>query len=376
MEDVDFEALFQAVYDGYAAYDLFVGNLNATSPQTASILAHFGGVDGLVDYLQDYMVIVDDVELGFANLVMFEDYVTPEYYLSIGLYDYEIEKLDDFDILGTAVVDTSATSQLFQDFINDLYWYLDACESFDMPYVDVLNCPDLATCETFYEYPEIIEALDQLGLIVITVQYDPLNLDKVEYKIQYSDYVQSIIAIDDPLNATVVEDFSITVTLETAANPVIPDSDITDVNQTVEDFARFSLVMEARTYLENIKYYYEMSMNPMPMVNTPIADIASYVGASVAFDEELSYFRITGNEIDGYEYELQLFWLDGTAVFTEPLLWSELEAQFGMGTGAPDRADFVLWMEKVDPANFNMTKLFLVYMWDQYADTYYPEPPM
>ena len=100
------------------------------------------------------------------------------------------------------------------------------------------------------------------------------------------------------------------------------------------------------------------------------------MGASAAFDSDLSYFRITGNEIDGYDYSMQLYWLDGTAVFTEPLLYSELLVQFDMGTGAPSRTEFLFWMDKVDEENFNMTKLFLVYMWERYQDNYYyvPEP--
>ena len=111
---------------------------------------------------------------------------------------------------------------------------------------------------------------------------------------------------------------------------------------------------------------------PAVPVNTPISTISQYTGVSVAFDEELSYYRITGNAVDGYEYSIQLFWLDGTAVFTEPLFLSDLETQFGSGTGAPTRTEFLYWMDKVVPENFNMTKLFLVYMWERDIDYIYP----
>ncbi len=369
MEYVDMEALFQAVYEGYAAYDLFVGELNATAPQTASILAHFGGMGGAVDAIQEYMIYVDEVELGVTNLDMFADYIDPDYYLGIDLLDIELELTEEFQVVTTGTVQLGATSQLFQDFTADLYWYLDAFETFDMPYVDVLNCPALQECDTWEDYPEIISTLEQIGDIVLTVEYDPLNMDETVIMIQFADLAQSLIDMDE-FETAVVNDMSITITMLTSAIVDVPATDISDVNQMAEDFARFSLIMEARNYLENIEYYYSMFPMEIPAVpvNTPISTISQYAGVSVAFDEELSYYRITGNAIDGYEYSIQLFWLDGTPVFTEPLFFSDLEMQFGSGTGAPSRTEFVYWMDKVVPENFNMTKLFLVYMWERDVD--------
>jgi len=373
LEVVDFEALFNAVYEGYEAYDLYVIELALTAPELASILEHFGGVDGLVDSVQEYMVYVDDIELGIMNLAMFEEYGTLDYYLGIDLLDIELDITSTFDIITTATVDTSASSQLFADVLNDVYWYLEGFEVLvDMPYVDVFNCPvDLPigeTCDTFTEYPEILEALGALGEIVLTVEYDPLNMDETVIHVQFSDFIQDLIIEVDETDMTVVNDFSVTITMMTSADVDVPTEDITDVNQKIEDFAKFSLVMEARNILNNIDDYYNFGPMPRPTVpsNIPVLQLQDYIGVSGAFDNELSYFRVDGEDIT-----LQLYWLDGTPVFTEALSMTDLNTQFGSGTGAPERADFLYWMDMINPQNFNMTKLFLVYMWERYEEGYY-----
>ena len=373
LEMADLSGLFNAIYEGYEAYDIYVTDLAVTAPELASILGHFGGEMGLVDAVQEYMVYVDDIQLGFTNLIMFEEYFTPEYYLGIGLYDVALEITDEFQVIGTATVDTSASSVLVDDVLTDVYWYLDAFETFEMPYVDAFNCPDVLlegeVCEVFEDYPEILANLGMLGEIVITVQYDPLNMDEVVYNIQYSDFVQELILIDNAEDLTVVNDFSITVTMLTEAAPVVPTEDITNVNEKVEDFAKFSLVMEAREILNNIEeYYMNFPMEePTTPAHNPVMMLENYIGVSVAFDHEMSYFVVDGDDIT-----LVLYWLDGTPVFTEALSMAELNVQFGEGTGVPDRIEFLYWMDKIVDENFNMTKLFLVYMWERYEEEYFP----
>ena len=322
------------------------------------------------------MVYVDEIELGFTNLVMFEDYFSLDYYMGIGLYDVELEITEELQVIGTATVDASASSQLVADLLDDVYWYLDAFETFEMPYVDAFYCPDELlvgeVCETFTEYPEILADLAMLGEIVVTVEYDPLNLDEMVYEIQFSDFVQELIVMEDPTDLTVVNDFSITVTMMTSAAPVLPTEDITDVNQKIEDFAKFSLVMEARNILNNIEEYY--MYYPLDRVvgpsHIPVMELENYIGVSVAFDHEMSYFIVGAEDIT-----LVLYWLDGTPVFTEGLSMTDLNTQFGGGTGAPDRTEFLFWSDKIVAENFNMTKLFLVYMWERYEEGYYVPVP-
>ncbi|MFK5883058.1 MAG: hypothetical protein QM489_01820, partial [Candidatus Izemoplasma sp.] len=62
-----------------------------------------------------------------------------------------------------------------------------------------------------------------------------------------------------------------------------------------------------------------------------------------------------------YDYQIQLFWHDGTAVFDEPLLVSYLFTLLG-DEGLPTHAEFLTIQDKVNDANFSMTKLLLVFM--------------
>jgi predicted heme/steroid binding protein len=370
LESPDLMLLPQALYDGQIAFDNFVTNLALTSPQTASLLAPFSGT---VLYLEDYMVIIDDIEYGLENLVIFEPYFTSDYWLDEELLVMDIAIGEDFVIDTILTLDSSQTSELFIDILGDVWTYADGFQTFDMPYVQYVNCPAAAECMPFEEYAEILDVLSQLGDTVVTMSYDPSNPDHMVTEIQFNGFLNSLLALDESPDE--ILDASVTITVAEFEGETAP-TDVTDLNMRAEEFARFSLVLLAYEYLEEASEYY--ADNP-DQINVQFGNQISldsftdYVYASDAFDQNMSYIEVSGSVLNPV-FEIQLYWIDGTPVFTEALGWDELLDLVGPGTGAPARADYLSFLAYVDEANFNLTKLALVFLWEQ--DDYYYEDYM
>lgn len=362
-EEMDLDLFLNAAYEGQVAYDAFMVNLALTAPQTASILT---SLSGIVLEVEQYMYIIDDIDYAFDSLDMFEEFFTLDYYLDNNLLTTEVEKTVEFGILTTVTLEPIAYAYILQDVLGEAVTYLDGFQSFDLPYIEFINCPVDETCEPLPEYQELMGQLALLGGVEYTVLYDPSNPNEVVTKIDFTEFINNLAMLDEEVTTAPVIDLSIQVTVNEAATVTIP-TEVSDVNMVAEDFARFSLSMLAYEALgEVFEYYYD---NPTEVAlsfgdTRQLDTFGDYLNLSLAFDLNMSYVEVSGSILNP-EYSIQLYWNDGTLVFTTPLGLAELLVVVGPGTGGPaTNAVFEYYVDKVDEDNFNMTKLLFVYIFN------------
>ncbi len=357
LETVDGELLFDAIYAGQDAYDIFVAGLT-TAPESAKVLGHLSPI---VLAIESLMVIIDDIDYGIENLDMFEEYFDMQYYIGIGVLELDVQATDEYAIETTVTLVGSAYSELFEDLIADVYWYLDGFESFTLPYVEHLNCPTSETCEEFAEYNEVIDNLNQLGNMYFTATYDPANPGEVVMHINFTEFVNALIEMDEYTTNSSVVDMSITVTIQENGAVTIPEV-VADMNQVAEDFAKVSLTIMAYDLLRDVGEYYIDNGGEVTLDfgDTRALDtFGDYVRPSFAFDANESYVSVGGSIINP-DYSIQLYWHDGTKVFVEPLSVSFLDDFMELNT--PTRTMYLSLLSKVDAENFSITKLLLVYV--------------
>ncbi len=358
-EDVDINALIDAIYMGQTAFDTFVTTLDLTAHETAKMLAPWSGT---VLFLEDYMVIVDDINYGLTNLNVFDVYFTIDYYLDNQIIGYAMDKNEDFDIVTTITLDGSAFTNLFVDVLDEVYWYVDGFELVELPFVDYLNCPvGETTCEEFPQYQDMLDILAEMGDMEVTMEYNPTAQDEMTMTLDVADMMNAMMEMDE-YNDTTILSMSISVTERENAAVTVPTT-VTDVNAVAEDFAKFSLVMQAYDYMQQTVSYYTYSGLSIPDFGTVsyLSAFDSYFRPSAAFDENLSTVEVTG-DILAIDYEIDLYWIDGTPVFDSPLTYSMLMTVLGPNTGAPTATQYNTYVDMINDDNFNMTKLFLVYV--------------
>lgn len=380
LENPDLSGLPQAVRDGQLAFDAYVANLALTAPETASLLSPWSGY---VLYLEDYLMYLDDIEYGFDNLNVFAQYVDPQYYFSNNMVVLGIEATPEFDILTTFTFDVSEFTTFFEDFMDDLYWFIDGAPNIELPYVEHLNCPVGETCETFPEYNEVLQQLAIAGDIELSMLYNPSVSDKAMSIIfQAADFLDTAIGNNNPDIS--VTDASLTITFRENGSITLP-TNVTDVNMVAQEFAKFTIILRTYDYLEELSDYF--MMNPTEVIpyagtNEPLSTFTDMgiVYASEVFDLDASYVTFGAydplNPMDMPDYGIQLVWLDGTNVFLDEIGLEELLLVVGPGTGAPDRADYLMYLGKIDDTNYNITKLMLMYLWENNQDDNYEEQPM
>lgn len=366
LEDVNLVLLFEAILAGQTEFDAFVTGLETTAPNTALILAPWSES---MTYLDDVRTLIDDIELGFENLDMFSEYFTLEYYVQGNMAMIDVEANSNNEMVTNIVFDNYGS--LFGDLINDLYWYLDSFQMVDMPYVDPINCPAGEYCEMLPI--DMIEGeLNSLGPINMSMVFDPLDPDymimNVELQEVFNEYYEGMTGEASPLQLV-----SITIEMEEGGEVIIPTV-YSDVNQAAENFAKFSLYFYIYDIMDDLEWdmveYGDYS--ELVGVTTSFAD--TEFDLSLAFDIELSTITVSGT-VDNPVISIDLYWVDGTRVFTAPITLDELQPVIGNGSGAPDAAEYAMYLGKVDPANYATTKLILMYLLqddsNDYDDYYY-----
>jgi len=363
LENADLSMLPMNIYNGQMAFDAYVTNLALTAPYTASLLAPFSGT---VLELEEYMVIIDDISYGFENLNMFAEYFDVAYYIENDMLLFNMEASEELELSTSITLDASESTTLFSDLMADVYVYLDGFQSFEMPYIEIINCPAGETeCLPFAEYAEIVGMLGTLGDTVVTATYDPINTTNMEINFDFTSFLNSLIMMDD-MNDSSIVDASITITVSESDGFDVPlEADVTDLNMLAEDFAKFSLVMKAYNYLEDAV---EVIGLPTMSEEFSLSDFEYEFAYSYAFDDELSKVIVTYEEVLGIpvlNYEIDLYWLDGTQVFDQALGLDELALVLGQGMGAPDRVSYLAFIDYINEDNYNTTKLLLMYLWEQ-----------
>ncbi len=356
-EDFMLADLFQAIYDGQDAFDVYVAGLVATAPQTAAILAPFSET---VMYLEDVKSLIDDLELGFDNLSMFAEYFTMEYYVQNNMATLGVEATVDNNVLTTITFDNYGT--LANDLLDDVYWYLDSFSSFEMPYVDPINCPTSEECEII-PLDEIELELNNMGPIEASMLYNPASLDYMEITIDFADVINDYFTTLDGAPVNPIQVLELTIKVEEAATVTLP-TQVSVANEVAEDFAKFSLFMYAYGVMEDLRWNLENGYEDLSfLVGATTSFEDAMIDASPAFDLDLSMVTVSGTAQDPV-ISIELFWIDGTNVFTSVITKLELEDVVGGGSGAPSAAEYQMYLAKVDPANYSTTKLFLMYLLD------------
>ena len=357
LETVDMELLADAVYAGQDAYDIFVLALNMTAPETASILEAFSGV---VLELEQYMLYIDDMNYVFDNLYIFEDYIDLQYYLDNDIVTVSIDPTEDFEIETTVVFDGSKTSKLFIDILPDIYWFLDDMESFEMPFIEHVNCPTGETCESFADYIFIIADLTQLGYAEMVTVYDPSNPGEFTTVIDFSDFVTSLVALDE--GDAVFNDFSVKFTVRETGTVTLPTLTV-DVNEIAQDFAKVSLNFMTYDYVRDALEYYTDNPLDFSLGDHSLDSYGDYMYPSLAFDANMSFITLGGSVL-APTISCTLYWADGTLVFTEPISLQYLDGI--MDTGVPTAAEYQMLLSKVEEANWNMSKMIMVFLFSDF----------
>jgi hypothetical protein len=341
--------------------------------------------------LEEYMDYVDDVEYAFDNLDLFDQFIDLEYYLD-EIIDVTPSRTVDNELLLTFEVDGLSYGRLFSDVVDQAGIYLYGFDEIEFPFDDEWNCIDPLDCEE-PDFGTIVAELTTLGSIEGSVKYDPYDVTWVELGLDATDILNEIAEIEyaqrvleqgytphnDNDDITGVNAFTVTVTLENTSAITLPAAVDTDnVNEIVEDVAKFAMTAEAYDILKDYAEYY--TDNPLLVVeglyNTEVylADI-DFMSFSQAFNLEESYIKLVvpmvTNPVEGQpdipdllnmDYVVYLEWIDGTAVYDAPV---GLEAllPYWLNDDLVSEVAYDTMVGMVNDTNWHMMKLFAYYMW-------------
>ncbi|MDC0558996.1 hypothetical protein OAO42_01140 [Candidatus Izimaplasma bacterium] len=367
------EALATAVYEGQAAFDIYLLGLDLTHPNLTLVLEPYRA--GVLE-LEEVMYIIDDIEYILTMLEpTFQPYFTLDYYLDNNFVAMELVPTADFELI-TRFSLTDYTG-LVEALLEDGYWFLHGIQALEVPFVDPINCPVLEDCEVMEGYDEVMANLDLLDPFIIDLQYDPTDLTNYSLTFNATELMDSIIQIDiDNLPSdyvynefddrwTGVTNATFTVTMESGAT-ITPPATADSVNDILTDFAKFSLVQSAYDVLKDVSMYY--AENPGMVITDAGVQIPisswdeDFLQFTMALDKDMSYTELTLAGLPPVpDFAIQFYWLDGTEVFDAPLSWSALGLLL-IDDEIPGAADYQALVDMVDEANFNLTKLWLYYM--------------
>ncbi|PAT02006.1 hypothetical protein CI105_03865 [Candidatus Izimaplasma bacterium ZiA1] len=375
---IDIESLYNAIYAGQDAFNLYVTNLAITDPIQASLLTPFSET---VLFLEDYKYIADDVVYAFENLSVFDKYFDMTTYIDMGASTVELVKNEDLTIQTNMTMGNDMYDDLFDDLLLDIYNYLDGFDSFELPYVENISCPVGEVCEPFEDYQMIKDNLGLLADIGMMALYDPSNLNEMHMEIDLAPLMNSMAQIDADMNSEdleysvptfntvkIIQDYKKDIAITTPATFV-------DMNPVFDKLGKLMLLGEIRSMLDDVAYYYTINPLEFPVAQAvmPFTDFDDNYMVSIneVFDKEMSTFTIGGTLL-APTYTLNLYWIDGTSVFTEPVSLTTLDLVFD--SGIPTKTVLDSLLAKIDTDNFYLSKLLLVMMMqeeDNYDGGYY-----
>ena len=292
------------------------------------------------------------------------------------IFDVEVVKTEDIEVLMIMELDGIAYAQLFSDLTDQLGIYLAGFEALPIPFDEDWNCtvPD---CEE-PDFSNVIAALTQVGMSEMHMLMDPSNPTWMEMGLDLTEFIQFL--VDNGEYPPTINDASITITIQDSADIATPDpAETAVVNDVVQDLAKFAMTAEAYEILKDYAFYYEMNPNDLlALYNTNVflSDI-DFLDFSAAFDLEASYITISVDEIMGVpdplslDYEVVLFWIDGTPVFDGPVGLADI-APLWLDGNLQSQAGYDTMVDMIDDTNWEMTRLFLYYLF-QPEDDYYEE---
>jgi hypothetical protein len=332
------------------------------------------------------MAYLHDVEYAYDNLSMFDQFIDPTYYLD-GIADVTMERTEDTELLMTIELDGIAYAEVFDDFTEQFGVYMSGLEAFPWPFNNDWTCKNPLPEEIDYceppEFSEVISHLATLGSVTGTVLYDPHDLTWMEIGIDATELINGVVEdeyasrLEDPYYTphednddwTGVNNLSITFLMENTSTITLP-TQVDNVNEIADDFAKFAITKEAYDILTEFAMYY--ATDPQMLLELLSTDMyltdIEFMQFSRAFDLEQSYISITGTEVLGVvdptslDYEIALYWIDGTLVHDAPVGYADL-LPLWLNNELVSQAAYDQMVEAVNDANWHMMKLFAYYMW-------------
>jgi len=422
LDTFDFEAYIYAIRDGQVAFDAYLLTIETPFPNAFLLLEPWSPA---VLELEPYMLYVDDIEYAFNNLVLFEDYIDPMYWLDTAVDD-DIFMTSEFYILNTFTIDGLGAAAVFNDLTDTVNEYMQGFQTVDFPFDEDWECDPLdLECE---EPPlgDIVGLLSQFGDIEIHTLYDPSNLTWLEIGIDAQDFFDDVLDfsyqdfLDNNPGYTPNENddiwtgcnvLELTITFDEEGSITIPsNSEVDNVNMIAEDFMKFGVTMYGYDYLKETLDYYMNNVSEFealfdsydPLVDGTMFKVylkdLPFLDISAAFDDELSYillpvdpleftnplplpgvagmidppFPYAPEEID---YQIVLYWIDGTVVFDETVGFTEM-APYWLNDNLVDRNAYLSLVNMIEEDNWAMTKTFLMFWWDDIDRNSDEEPPM
>lgn len=380
LENVDLEALLTAIYEGQTSFDAFVLALETSAPNSALILEVLSPA---VSELQPYMAYVDDVQYAMDGLSVFEHYFTTDYWLNDSNMDMDLDVTDEFYVETIMTLDPIMYQSVLQDLLDDLNTYLLGFNMLPFPYDENWECVDPLdeNCEDM-DISMIMAMLTQFGDLNVSVLIDPSDATWMEIQFDLTDFLDVLVAqgnawilddpeyVADPYNdiMTGINNATITITMSEGGTIEYP-TEVSNVNVIAEDVAKFAMVMEVRDYLRELVWHYEMYPSELLGLATDDYYFSDFyfLDISQVFDPELSTIGVdyTFNPLDPYampDFSIALYWLDGTEALTGSLNLADLALLFNEDNELVDQNAFDTMVGYVNDANFNTTKLFLMFL--------------
>jgi hypothetical protein len=409
-ETVDFDLLTDAIYEGQTEYDTFVATLTTAAPNYQKVLELFSpGVASI----EPFMIYMDDMMYAMDGLVVFEDYLDPQFYTDENIMDMEFDYNDDFEVEVDFTLGGEELQNLFVNLEEDVNSYLSGFGTLPFPFDSDWSC---ITDTTDPNYDEFCEDLDPtiISMMLLTlgdidgrISYNPSNLHWMNVNLNATDLFNQLVSMDylsvsseegytpdtEYPRVTGINNLELNINIEDTATITIPAATVTsDVNQVAYDLSKFAIVMTGAEYMEKTADYFLENYTEQQLIDMFLAETApslsytlqelqdmGYMNFSKAFDLEASTISLSAdfsiNPLDilnptfnGIDYELDLVWLDGTNVFTDVLAASDFITYF-VNDELVTRTAYESLIGEIDDTNFHMTKMFLMFMWEEDYNT-------
>ena len=428
LENVDLQELAWAIMDGSVTYQAYLDMLALTDPAPDNFILFLELWTPAVLELESFMMYTDDIQYLFEGLSQFDDYMTMAYYLD-NMMTVTPTKTADDTLLLTTEMDGIEFAQLFDDLQADINLYLQGFETLPFPYDSDWVCiPDGEDqdCDDL-NMSEAMAYLVTLDGIIVNVEMDPADPDWLVVTLDltglanslaernHQNYVDNYDGYWDEYNDVWVDDtytyseyndhltgfnqLLIEFRMETTASITLPLAEDTDnLNLIAEEFGQFIVAMEGYGFLKEVAGMYGMNndgtydpdiINMLAgLMGTPLYldEIPDY-RINQAFDDSMSYVEVTYEYLPltttinplTIDFELVLYWVDGTPVFTDSLGFQELLPLFLDGE-LVSQAAYDTIKGQVDDATYSLTKVWLLLAFqdnnndDEYNDEYNEEP--
>lgn len=385
---VDFENLALAIYDGQTAYDAHVAAMTQTNLALFLELLSPGVLSA-----EPYMGYLHDVEYAFDNLSMFDQFIDPTYYIP-SIVDLEPSRTPDTELLLEFELDGLAYAEIFNDLTDQVALMGSGMSSMPFPFDENWVCkPEyLPNCESpnFVEVQQFLLTFDPITGHIL---YDPYDLSWMEIGIDLTAFADGIVSDEyarrlediyyiphaDNDDWTGVNELSLVMTMQNASTITLPATqDTADVQVVLDNFAKFNISYEAYRILEEYTMY--LPIDPLEldpsMINEEIyLSTIEEMQFSKAFDLEMSYIMVVvpmiPNPVPGQpdlpdftnmDYEIVLYWIDGTLVHDNPVGYQEMFG-FWLDGDLVSEAAYDTMVGMVNDTNWHLMKLFTYYLW-------------